>query len=170
MPLNKIQGLPRCPSQRCLCRSKDDELGTSIWLNFTKTYLSILSGKQQTCESDYIKIQNFCMAKKKKQKQPTRSQVKTPTIQWKRKTGKQEKLLDKWVLKQWWHCPQKRLPTAWHIFSCHNSIHGRSGECYLNLVSSDQDAAKQSTGHKTAPETKNYPASVGKYWGWEAIF
>lgn len=165
MPLNKIQGLPRCPSQRCLCRSKDDELGTSIWLNFTKTDLSILSGKQQTCESDYIKIQNFCMAQKKKNKK----HLPEAKLKHQQSNGK-EKLLDKWVLKQWWHCPQKRLPTAGHIFSCHKPIHGRSGECYLNLVSSDQDAAKQSTGHKTAPETKNYPASVGKCWGWEAIF
>lgn len=36
-----------------------------------------------------------------KKKNPTISQVKAPTIQWKRKTGKQEKLLDQWVCKQW---------------------------------------------------------------------
>lgn len=34
-------------------------------------------------------------------KKNTKPYFKTPTIQWKRKTGKQEKPLDKWVRKQW---------------------------------------------------------------------
>ena len=84
-----------------------------------------------------------------------------------RKTGKQEKPLDKWVRKQWWRCPQKRLPTTGHVFSCHNLIHGRSGECYLNPVSSDQDSAQQSTGQRqplkqriTQPQWENAEAVV----------